>query len=84
MKNFQQTPKQRRVTLAQAKTALQNSRNKGFQPRPAWTRRQKLGGVFVETLVEKQMAAGHLGVSRNLIELPDFFDIAPPEFRRWS
>lgn len=83
MKNFQQTPKQRRVTLAKAKTALQNSRNKGFQPRPAWTSKQKLGGVFVETLVEKQMAAGHLGVSPHLCELPAFFDISPPEFHRW-
>ena len=63
MKNFQQTPKQRRVDLANAKTALQNSRNKGFQPRPAWTSRQKLGGVFLETVVEKQYGAAHMGVA---------------------
>lgn len=83
MKNFQQTPKQRRVALAQAKTVLQNSRNKGFQPRPAWTSKRKPGGVFMETLVEKQMAAGHLGVSPHLCELPAFFDISPPQFHRW-
>lgn len=81
MKNFQQTPKQRRVKLAQAKTALQNSRNKGFQPRIAWTGEKKLGGVFVETLIEKQYAAGHAGVhpSNWYVHIP--FMKPPREFR---
>lgn len=81
MKNFQQTPKQLRVSLARAKTALQNSRNKGFQPRPAWTSKQKLGGVFVETLVEKQMAAGHLGVFTHHYDIWPPFTAPPREFR---
>lgn len=62
MKNFQQTPKQRRVALEKSKTALQNSRNRGFQPRPAWTSEAKLGGVYLETLNAKQAGAGHPGV----------------------
>lgn len=59
MKNFQQTPKQRRASLVRAKTAYKNSRNKAFQPGDIlFGGKRRLGGVSERVLIEKQVAAG--------------------------
>ncbi len=78
MKNFQQTPKQRRVKLAKAKTAFQNSRNQGFQPRAAWENKRTVGGVAAGVLLDKQfMGALKGGVvgpeSRNSLMYGHYF-----------
>jgi len=57
MKNFQQTPKQRRAVVAKAKTAFKNSRNGAFQPRAAWENKLTIGGVAAGVIEHKQLAA---------------------------
>lgn len=63
MKNYQQTPRQRKAKLAKAKTILANQRNQPFQPRTAWSSKRKLGGVAQSLLVDRQLGAQHPGVT---------------------
>lgn len=55
MKNFQQTPKSRRVSMAKNKAALSSSKPACFQPREAWSTKRALGGVPASVLENKQM-----------------------------
>ncbi len=55
MKNFQQTPKMRRLAMTAQKAAFAGSRPNVFQPREAWSTKQKLGGVALSVLDEKQL-----------------------------
>lgn len=57
MKNFQQTPKQRRIQLAKAKAALKSSRHMPFQPREAWTSKRFIGGAPLSMLETVQTCA---------------------------
>lgn len=54
MKNFQQTPKQRRLVMAGNKALFSQSRCGSFQPRDAWSTKQKVGGVPASVLDSKQ------------------------------
>lgn len=54
MKNFQQTPKMRRLAMTAHKATLAGSRPQSFHPREAWSTKQKLGGVPLSVLDEKQ------------------------------
>jgi hypothetical protein len=60
MKNFQQTPKQRRVALEKNKRQLAHSKQP-FQPREAWGDKKKVGGVPVCILQAKAAGAGSNG-----------------------
>lgn len=55
MKNFQQTPKQRRLVMAGNKALFNQSRSGPFQPREAWSTKRKLGGVPCSVLESKQL-----------------------------
>ena len=55
MKNFQQTPKARRLSMANQKAALAQSIPKVFQPREAWSTKKTLGGVPLSVLDDKQL-----------------------------
>lgn len=55
MKNFQQTPKQRRLVMAGNKALFSQSRSGPFQPREAWSTKRKLGGVPCSVLESKQL-----------------------------
>lgn len=54
MKNFQQTPKARRLMMAGNKAAFSQSKPKGFQPREAWSTKRVVNGVPLSVLEEKQ------------------------------
>lgn len=56
MKNFQQTPKQRRLAMSATKALFTQSHSGCFQPREAWSNKHKLGGVPVSILESKQIA----------------------------
>ena len=55
MKNFQQTPKMRRLAMTAHKATLAGSRPQSFQPREAWSTKKTLSGVPVSVLDDKQL-----------------------------
>lgn len=57
MKNFQQTPKARRIAMSKQKAAFAASKPSSFQPREAWSSKRTLGGVPQSVLEEKQLLA---------------------------
>ena len=61
MKNYQQTPKQRRIQkrkLESAKRAVAHS-TPHFTPREAWTAKRKVGGVPLSVLAGKQRSVAY-------------------------
>lgn len=54
MKNFQQTPKQKRVVIANHKAAMANSRKPWIAPREAWGSKLRIAGVPINLLHDKQ------------------------------
>jgi hypothetical protein len=56
MKNYQQTPKQRRLQKKKVEMAKRQVAHSTplFNPRESWTPRKKVGGVPVAILHEKQ------------------------------
>lgn len=57
MKNFQQTPKQRRVDLAKKKQLLRANQNRVWQPRA------KNDPKNLELAMDKARCAGHAGLN---------------------
>ena len=57
MKNYQQTPKQRRVKLAKIKTAMANTRKPGVVLQPHDGKR-RIGGAPMERLEPYQVESG--------------------------
>jgi hypothetical protein len=64
MKNFRQTPKQRKdrkAAFARTKEKMVQSKPAAFQPKEAWGSHRKVGGGHLDLLEHKQIAAGHGG-----------------------
>ena len=56
MKNYQQTPKQRRLQKKKVELSKRRVAHSTplFNPRESWTSRKKIGGVPVDVLDKKQ------------------------------
>lgn len=59
MKNFQQTPKARRLSMANNKAALALTKPSVFQPRDSWSNKKTVSGVPVSVLEYKQTPKSH-------------------------